>query len=170
MALVKNAVPVHDGFAHAEAEGPVPEGPVIVPLARLLAEHDTLLAGNRPVGVLVPNHADVRALAPYLSKLALVALVFPKFRDGRAFSQARVLREHLGFSGEVRATGQVLRDQILLMARCGFDAFEVSKPGDVAAVAAVLKSYSRFYQPTGDGRATILDLRRAARVAVGADA
>lgn len=161
MPLVKNGAVVPDAYVTAEADGPLPEGPVIVPLARLLAEGDALSGRNAPLGVKVPNNADVTALAPWIGSLSLVALDFPKFRDGRAYTQARLLRERLGFTGELRATGNVLRDQILLMARCGFDAFEIAKPGDVADFAKALASYSLFYQPTGDGRRTIAGLRAA---------
>src|SRR5439155_14573700 len=83
---------------------------------------------------------------------ALIALVFPKFSDGRAFSQARLLRERYGFRGELRATGQVLRDQFLFLLRAGFDAFEVTKDADAAAFTDAERRYSVFYQPTGDGR------------------
>lgn len=161
MPLVKNGAVVPDTFVRADAEGTLPDGPVIVPLSRLLAEHETILGGNRPVGVAVSNDADVTTLAPFIDALSVVVLSFPKFRDGRAYSQARLLRERLRYCGELRASGNVLRDQILLMARCGFDAFEIAKPADVEAFASALATYSVFYQPTGDGRATALDLRRA---------
>ena len=105
-------------------------------------------------GVIWPNNRDIDELAPYLDKLALVALVFPKFQDGRAYSQARILRERLGFRGELRATGQVLRDQFIFMQRAGFDSFEVKKDADAEVFGAVSKRYSVFYQPTGDGRLT----------------
>ena len=84
----------------------------------------------------------------------MIALVFPTFKDGRAYSQARLLRERHGFKGELRATGQVLRDQFLFMLRAGFDAFEVKKKSDSEVFAKVAKRYSVFYQPTGDGRIT----------------
>jgi uncharacterized protein (DUF934 family) len=100
---------------------------------------------------------------PYLDRLAAVALVFPSFRDGRAYSQARLLRERYGFEGELRATGQVLRDQFVFMLRAGFDAFEVKKDSDAAAFAATSKRYSVFYQPTGDGRITALNRRMQLR-------
>ncbi|QTL04613.1 DUF934 domain-containing protein [Aquabacter sp. L1I39] len=160
MPLVKNGAVVPDAFTHTDAQSALPEGPVIVPLSRLLAEHETLLGGNRPVGVAVSNDADVTTLAPFIDALSVVVLSFPKFRDGRAYSQARLLRERLRYGGELRASGNVLRDQILLMARCGFDAFEIDKPSDVGAFASALATYSVFYQPTGDGRAIALDLRR----------
>src|SRR5262249_23081875 len=98
-------------------------------------------------------------LAPYLDWVALVALVFPTFKDGRAYSQARLIRERYAFRGELRATGQVLRDQLLFMHRAGFDAFEVSKDKDAAVFAESLKRYSVFSAPTGDGRAGALTAR-----------
>ena len=112
----------------------------------------SLRAATAPTGVLWPNNRNVAELAPYLDKLALVALVFPTFKDGRAYSQARLLRERYGFRGELRATGDVLRDQFLFLVRAGFDAFEVKKDADAAAFAASLARYSVFYQPAADGR------------------
>ena len=161
MPLVKNGAVVPDAYVTADAEGPLPDGAVIVPLARLLAEGEALSGRNAPLGVRVPNTADLAALVPFLPSLALVALDFPKFRDGRAYTQARLLRERHGFSGELRATGNVLRDQILLMARCGFDAFEIARAEDVPGFVAGLSRYSVFYQPTGDGRRTVAGLRAA---------
>ena len=115
------------------------------------------------LGVIWPNNRDVDDLVPYLDRLAVVALVFPTFRDGRAYSQARLLRERHGFKGELRATGQVLRDQFVFMLRAGFDAFEVKKEADAEAFAATVKRYSVFYQPTGDGRITALHRRMQLR-------
>ena len=100
-------------------------------------------------------------LQPYLDRLDLIALSFPKFRDGRAFSQARLLRERYGFKGEIRATGDVLQDQLLLMVRSGFDGFALAKEADATAFDAALKRYSVFYQPTGDGRRTVREARAA---------
>jgi uncharacterized protein (DUF934 family) len=113
--------------------------------------------------VIWPNNRDVDDLVPYLDRLAVIALVFPTFRDGRAYSQARLLRERHGFKGELRATGQVLRDQFVFMLRAGFDAFEVKKESDAEAFAATVKRYSVFYQPTGDGRLTALHRRMQLR-------
>src|SRR5262249_13837981 len=132
---------------------------VLVPHGRLLAEPG-LLRRAAPTGVIWPNDRRVSELAPHLDRLALIALVFPVFKDGRAFSQARILREQYGFFGELRATGQVLRDQFLFMLRAGFDAFEVTKDADAAAFAEAARRYSVFYQPTADGRCTALDARQ----------
>jgi uncharacterized protein (DUF934 family) len=113
--------------------------------------------------VIWPNSRPVSELAPYLNRLALVVLVFPIFRDGRGYSQARILRERYGFTGELRATGQVLRDQFLFLLRAGFDSFEVTKEADAAVFVDSIRRFDVFYQPTGDGRATAFR-RRLGRV------
>lgn len=110
-----------------------------------------------------PNNRDLDDLVPWLDRLAVVALVFPSFRDGRAYSQARLLRERYGYKGEMRATGQVLRDQFVFMLRAGFDAFEVVKHADAEAFLATAQRYTVFYQPTGDGRITALHRRMQLR-------
>jgi uncharacterized protein (DUF934 family) len=172
MPLVKDCRIVQDQYVRL-ADAPVPEtGAIIVTAARYLADAATFAARKAPTGVIWPNDRPVAELAPHLGSLALVALVFPKFRDGRAFSQARLLRERYSFGGELRATGQVLRDQFLFMLRAGFDSFEVTKPADAAAFAESIRRYGVFYQPTGDGRTTALRARleRMARVPARAEA
>src|SRR5262249_17436114 len=131
-----------------------PEGTaVLVPHQRLLAD-PVLLEREAPTGVIWPNDRNVAELAPYLHRLAVVALVFPTFKDGRAYSQAPILREKQPVAGRLPATAQVLRDQFLFMLRAGFDAFEVTKDADAEAFADTVRRYSVFYQPTGDGRPT----------------
>jgi uncharacterized protein (DUF934 family) len=160
MPLVKAGRIVGDPFVRVLDDAPVPEGvPVILPAARLLADARELVLRQAPTGVVWPNDRRIAELAPYLDWIALVALVFPSFRDGRAYSQARLLRERHRFCGELRATGQVLRDQLLFMHRAGFDAFDVTKAGDAAAFAEAVHRYSVFYQPTGDGRTSTLRAR-----------
>jgi uncharacterized protein (DUF934 family) len=162
MRLVKAGRIVEDRFVRVEDGAAVPDGvPVIVPAARFIADADAFARRDAPTGILWPNNRKVAELAPHLGRLALVALVFPTFKDGRAFSQARLIRERYGFRGELRATGQVLRDQFLFLLRAGFDAFEVTKDADAAAFAEAAQRYSVFYQPTGDGRATALRSRLA---------
>jgi len=165
MQLVKGARIVADGFVRLADDAPVPgSGSIIISAARFLAEPHVFAPREAPTGVIWPNDRRVAELAPYLERLALVALVFPTFKDGRAFSQARLIRERYGFRGELRATGQVLRDQFLFMLRAGFDAFEVTKDADAAAFAEAARRYSVFYQPTGDGRSTARAGRAAARI------
>ena len=160
MPLVSNGQVVADRFVRILDDAPVPaDGAVLIPAERFLADAAELTARNGETGVLWPNNRDIDELAPYLDRLALVALVFPAFKDGRAYSQARILRERLKYRGELRATGQVLRDQFLFMQRAGFDTFEVKKDADAKVFADVIKRYSVFYQPTGDGRVTVFRQR-----------
>ncbi len=164
MPLVKKCAIVADSFTHVGDDSAIPiEGTALIPAARFLEDPQALVTRNGPTGVIWPNNRDLDELVPYLDKLAVVALVFPTFRDGRAYSQARILRERYGYKGELRATGQVLRDQFVLMLRAGFDAFEVKKDADAEAFAATVKRYTVFYQPTGDGRVTALHRRMQAR-------
>jgi uncharacterized protein (DUF934 family) len=164
MSLVKNGKKIEDLFLRVDDEMPMPgEGAVLVPAARLEADWDSLSSRADPLGVIWPNNRPMSDLAPYLTRLELVALVFPIFRDGRAYTQAHHLRERHGYQGEVRATGNVLRDQLLMMNRAGFDAFEITKPGDDDAFIEALASYSVFYQPAVDGRQTILRQRLQSR-------
>ncbi|MGE4323113.1 MAG: DUF934 domain-containing protein [Sphingobium sp.] len=94
---------------------------------------------------------DARILLPYLERLALVEVNFPGFGDGRGYSAARILRE-AGYTGELRAVGDVLVDQVVAMRRCGFDSFRPDKPLDDAAVERALTRYDDVYQKTVDGR------------------
>jgi uncharacterized protein (DUF934 family) len=160
MPLVKAGQIVEDNYVRVPDEEPIPDGvPVIVPGKRFLADAAELSQREAPIGVIWPNDRRLAELEPWLNRLALVALNFPKFRDGRAYSQARLLREHFGFTGELRATGDVLRDQFQFLLRAGFDSFEVKKPADALVFAKAAARYSVFYQPSADGRPPALRRR-----------
>jgi uncharacterized protein (DUF934 family) len=164
MQLVKNGKIATDIFVHVPDGAELPgDGAVLVTATRLLEDPEALLTRSGKVGVIWPNNRDVDDLVPFLGRLAVVALVFPTFRDGRAYSQARLLRERYSYDGELRATGQVLRDQFVFMLRAGFDAFQVKKQADAEAFTVTAKRYSVFYQPTGDGRVTALNRRMQQR-------
>lgn len=164
MPLVKGGKIATDAFVHVADDAEIPgEGAILVSAARFLGDAEAVARRAGKTGVTWPNNRDVDDLVPWLDRLAVVALMFPSFRDGRAYSQARVLRERHGYRGELRATGQVLRDQFIFMLRAGFDAFEVNKESDAEAFAATVKRYSVFYQPTGDGRITALHRRMQLR-------
>lgn len=121
------------------------------------------LPGEVPVSegptLVLDNTEDVLKLGDRLDGITLVVLNFPKFTDGRAYSQARLLRERLGYTGELRAAGQVYIDQIPFMLRCGFDSFSSSQKGFAEALVKARTLFSVVYQPTGDGRATAGQLR-----------
>jgi uncharacterized protein (DUF934 family) len=164
MPLVKQGRIATDIFVHVADGAELPgEGAILVSATRFLDDPEALLRRGGKLGVIWPNNRNLDDLVPYLDRLAVVALVFPTFRDGRAYSQARLLRERYGYDGELRATGQVLRDQFVFMLRAGFDAFEVKKQADAEAFAETVKRYSVFYQPTGDGRVTALNRRMQLR-------
>ena len=164
MPLVKNGKISTDEFVHVPDGAELPgDGAILVSAVRFLEDPETLSRRTGKTGVIWPNNRDVDDLAPHLDRLAAVALVFPNFRDGRAYSQARLLRERFSYRGELRATGQVLRDQFMFMLRAGFDAFEVKKESDAEAFASTARRYSVFYQPTGDGRVTALNRRMQLR-------
>jgi uncharacterized protein (DUF934 family) len=139
IVIDRTGQPISNAWTTLAAEAPLPEaGPVILPLARLLAEPASLaLQGG--IGALIGPEDDLAALAPLLSKLALVAIAFPKFRDGRGFTQMRALREHRGYTGEIRATGHPLPDQFLNLVRCGVTSVDLPQGQDAAVWVSVLK-------------------------------
>src|ERR1035437_8784526 len=157
MPLVRSGKISGDAFIHVADDAAIPgDGAILISAVRFLGDAEAL---SRRVGktvVIWPNNRDVDDLVPWLDRLAVVGLVFPTFRDGRAYSQARLLRGRHGFRGELRATGQVLRDQFVFMLRAGFDAFEVKKQSDADAFANTAKRYSVFYRPPGGGRVPAL--------------
>lgn len=163
MALIKNGKLVADPFTDASAGEVPPSGAVIVSLAQWQEQRAALLDRGTPLGVRLRSDQSPEVIAADLSHLSVVVLEFPKFRDGRAYSYARLLRERYGFAGEIRAAGDVLLDQLLFMLRTGFDAFEISDPDPVGAYETALADFSVWYQPTGDGRPTALQLRHGRR-------
>lgn len=169
MPLLKDGEVIADPWRRVgDAEPLPPHGPVLVSLARWQADRETLVARGAPIGVALKNTEPVAALASDLGRLTLIALEFPKFTDGRAYTQSRIVRERLGFRGELRATGQVLPDQLAFMRRCGFDAFELTKGEPDLAWRRAAATFPESYQSASDGRAPIAVLRRR-RIAAGGD-
>lgn len=119
---------------------------------------DAFLGQSNATAVRIESGEDARALLPHLDRLSLVEVSFPKFRDGRGYSTARILRE-AGYRGELRAQGDVLVDQIPLMRRCGFDSFAPDAPVDAAVLAASLARYDAVYQRAADGAVPVWKLR-----------
>jgi uncharacterized protein (DUF934 family) len=137
-----------DAWVKAEADGALPDGPVILSKKRWLDERERLGHRNAPLGVLIEAGESIDDIAADLPRFALIALSFPKFRDGRAFSTARLLREKHGFAGELRAVGNVLSDLIPFMRRVGFDTFEVTHaPTRRALTEGRIPEVALHYQP-----------------------
>jgi phosphoadenosine phosphosulfate reductase len=139
-----------DTWAKVDATAALPDGAVVLPKKRWLAERNQLAGRNTPLGLLISAGEGADDIAADLPRFALIALDFPKFSDGRAFSTARLLREKYGYAGELRAVGDVLADQIPLMRRVGFDTFEVENaPTRRALAEGRLAEVKLHYQPVG---------------------
>lgn len=151
MQLIKDKAIVADDWQQMAVDAEtLPDGDAIVPLAVWKARRDELIARNRRLGIRLEPGEHPSEIAADLDHFDVVALNFPTFRDGRAYSYARLLRERYGYKGEIRAVGNVLRDQMFYMARCGINAFEV-EPGKSAEDA--LKAFDDFsvtYQNAAD--------------------
>lgn len=119
---------------------------------------DAFLGQTNATAVRLESDEDARKLIPQLGQLALIEVAFPKFRDGRGYSAARILRE-AGYTGELRAAGDVLVDQIPYMRRCGFDSFAPEADIDTDALERALSRYEHVYQKTADGRSPVWALR-----------
>ena len=163
MPLIKDGAFVADAFTRVADADALPPGAVIVSLARFVAERDQLLERNAPLGVRIGSHETPDVLGDDVHRLAVVELSFPKFRDGRGYSSARVLRDRLGYRGEVRAAGDVLRDQWLFMRRCGIDAFEVREGTRIEDFTAAMREQTVFYQSSADNVPSIFALRESRR-------
>jgi len=157
--LIKSGAYTQDIFAPVADDAPLPEGAVMVSLARFKKDRETFLARNTPVGVRLQSHENPEFLGQDVNHFSLIALEFPKFRDGRAFSWARMLRTRLGFTGEIRAVGDFLYDQVNYQHRVGFDAWEVPDHFTIEMFNRALTEMANVYQPSTDGKKTIRELR-----------
>ena len=119
---------------------------------------DAFLDQSNATAVRLEPDDDARALIPFLDRLTLIDVAFPKYRDGRGYSAARILRE-AGYKGELRAQGDVLVDQIAFMRRCGFDSFAPEASLNPEAVARALSNYDHVYQKAADAAVPIWKLR-----------
>ena len=133
---------------------------VLIPLDEWRERAAVWSAHRGRLGLLLSPPDDVMALAGPLEHFALIAVNFPKFSDGRGYSTARLLRERLGWQGELRAVGDVLRDQLFLMARCGFDSFALRADQDAAAALRAFMDFSVRYQAATDEPLPLFRRRR----------
>ncbi len=169
MPIIRNNAFVESPFAHAADGEALPDGAVVVSLSRFLAERESLMQRNAPLGVRIASSETPDALGSDVHHFAIVELEFPKFRDGRGYSSARVLRDRLGYKGEIRARGDVLRDQWLFMSRVGVDSFEVRPGTRLEDFRAALAEQTVFYQRASDSHASIFELRHRSRKGVAAE-
>jgi uncharacterized protein (DUF934 family) len=135
---------------------------IAVPLASWKAGRERLLRNLGAVGVWLGAGDDPAELAPDLDSLGLVAIHFPKFADGRGYSTAALLRTRYGYRGELRAIGDVGRDQLFYLSRCGFDSFTLAAHRDPHAALASLTDFGVRYQASVDDPVPLFRKRLAA--------
>lgn len=160
MALVKDNDLLEDVYTDVAGQDDLPaSGAIIVDLEQWQANKDSLTGRAGPVGVRLRSDQPPELIAGDLGSLAMIALEFPTFRDGRAYSYARLLRDQYGFRGEVRAVGDVLLEQLHFMERTGFDAFELKSDDPLRDLQIASSDLDVWYQPSSDGRATVIEHR-----------
>lgn len=151
MQIIKNQQIIEDSWQHVEDENDLPDGRIIVSYDRWKKDRAALLGRkNSGLGVEVPSDVHADDLGDDVGHFELIALNFPVFRDGRPFSTARLLRDKYGFKGELRATGDVIRDQVFYMHRCGFDSFEIRADRSIEDALEAFNEFSVTYQPAED--------------------
>ena len=138
----------------------LPDGKLIVPLNVWLAQTDALTERKQPIGVWLDSNQDAADIANAVSCFAVIAVNFPKFADGRGYSIAALLRSRYGYKGELRAIGDVLRDQLFYMQRVGFNAFAVRPDKDIHDALKALKDFSVTYQGSVDQPLPLFKRRR----------
>ena len=154
MPLIKNGAEIANDWTFVPDGAVLPEGGpengrFSVSLARFLGLKQGQENGPLPDGVRLSPADKAEDLEPYLTELSLIEVDFPRYTDGRGYSQAQLIRRRYGYSGELRAVGHVLRDQIFYMHRSGFDAYETRRAG-LSEVLEALNEYSAVYQPAAD--------------------
>jgi uncharacterized protein (DUF934 family) len=169
MPLLEHGHPVADHFVSVADDAPLPDAPALIPFARLQRDADTLAGRNAELGIQVASTTRPEDIAPFLDRVSLVAIEFPKFRDGRGFTIARTLRERYGYTGEIRAVGHVLPDQYAFLVRCGFNDVAVPDGADLGVWCAALERFHVAYQAGVDGAPTVSGLRRHLALAEAAE-
>lgn len=160
MALLKDGKLVDDIYRDVSQDSIVPViGAIIISLAQWQAHRPSLEERKDPLGIRLSSDEKAEAIAADLAHFDLIALEFPIFRDGRAYSTARLLRERYGYTGELRAVGDVLLEQLHFMNRVGFNSFDIRSTDAVRDWEIAAADISVWYQPTHDGRSSVLELR-----------
>lgn len=162
--LLKNGGVAEDVFTDVSGDDSLPQSGALIVSIGQWQEHAADLRGREaPVGVILRSDEKPDLIANDLDALAVIALDFPAFGDGRAYSYARLLRDQYGYTGELRAVGDVLLEQLHFMHRVGFDSFLLDSADAVRDWEIAAADLSVWYQPTGDGRSSVLELRHGAK-------
>ncbi len=156
----QRAEAAEDPYTAVADEDFIPRGDVIISLQRFQSEGKRLIAEGRKIGVRIEPNEQVEDIAAELPDIAVVALAFPKFLQGQPYSSARILRERYRYEGELRAVGDVLREQAGFMIRCGIDAFEPADGSSPADWSHVAHRFRHVYQRAADGSEPAFEERR----------
>lgn len=166
MALIRDGQLVADAYTDVrERDAFPPDGAIVVSPEQWQNERDALLQRTDPIGVRLQSSQHPEVIADDVGHFALIELEFPTFRDGRAYSYARLLRDRYGFAGELRAVGDVLLEQLHYMTRVGFNAFELDSDAPLADFETAQSDFTVWYQPSTDQRATANRLRHLSKPA-----
>lgn len=163
LRVIKAGRVVEDGWqriADPDTRQALPGGDLIIPLDYWRANRERLARHNGKIGVCLNGDDSLEDCADILDRFELVALEFPRFTDGRSYSHARLLRERFGYRGELRAVGEVLRDQLFFMQRCGIDSFQVQEGKDAQDALQGLQGFSVTYQGAADDAPPVYRLRQ----------
>ena len=161
MALIKDQTVSDDLFVNVAPGDAIPaNGPIIVSLEQWQDHWQQLVRRGTPLGIRLRSDQHPEIIADDLEQIDVIALEFPAFRDGRAYSYARLLRQRYGFTGELRAVGDVLLEQLHFMQRVGFNAFEINSADPLEDFQLASGDFSVWYQPSADDRKTAIELRK----------
>jgi len=164
MTLIKDRRKTTDPFRRIGVDDQIPgEGALLVSLTVWQDHWERLVCRRSPIGVQLASHEHPEIIGDDVDQLDLIALEFPTFRDGRAYSYARLIRERYGFSGELRAVGDVLLEQLHYMERVGFNAFEILSDDPLTDFDIAANDFTTWYQASGDDRRPVPALRQALR-------
>ena len=149
--LLKDNQIIEDSWAFLDDSAEtLPSGNILLSLEQWQQFSDQLSQHNGELGLWLEGNAEIDAVIDSLQQLSLIAIKFPKFVDGRGFSLARLLRERYNYNGELRAIGEFIRDQLYLLKRCGFNAFQLSEDQDLSEASKSLSDFSETYQVSAD--------------------
>lgn len=162
MRVIKDNRIVEDGWERLPAVEPdqaLPEGDIIIPFRYWLAHRDALATRKGRLAVCLDGEDEVEEVAGHLEHFPLIALDFPVFKDGRCYTHARLLRGRCHYTGELRAVGDILQDQLFFMRRVGIDSFQLRADKDMEDALRGFNTFSVTYQTSSDGAPPICKVR-----------
>jgi uncharacterized protein (DUF934 family) len=148
MQIIKDREIVENNWTHLDDEAELVAGNITVSLTRWQEQHETLEKHQGGLGLRLSGDDPLEEIVPELDKFSLIVLIFPVFTDGRCYSFARLLRDRFGYMGEIRAQGDVLRDQLFYMWQCGINSFELANPNRINDALSAFDDFSESYQTT----------------------